>query len=150
MLISCLRGIDLAFEACEEMTIAGMMPDGTHNVVRARIVRPEAFILIKAFALDERVKQKDASDIAFVLHHYEPNLAALAERLRPLVDLGLGREAYEILKAKFASLDFVGPVWAASVVLGTGGEEVQVQRAAFEDAQDLFRLVDRQAGDHAG
>lgn len=143
LLLGSLRGIDLAFEACAEMEIAGVMPDGTRNVVRAMVVRAEAFILIKAFALDERTKDKDAYDIAFVLHHYEPNLAALAERLRPLVANGLGREAYAILKTKFATLDAVGPVWAANVHLGTAEDEEQLRRAAFEDAQELFRQVDR-------
>lgn len=142
LLLSSLRGIDLAFEACEEIEIPGMMPDGTQNVVRARIVRPEVFILIKAFALDERAKEKDAYDIAFVLHHYEPYLAALAEKLRPHVAGGLGREAYGILKSKFASLDSVGPVWASNAIPGTAHDLVQEQRAAFEDAQELFRHVD--------
>jgi hypothetical protein len=38
--INTLKGIDLAFEACDEIELAGPLPDGTHNVVRARIVRP--------------------------------------------------------------------------------------------------------------
>ncbi len=140
--ISCLKGIDLAFQAWDEKEISGQMPDGTQNVVRFRIVRPEAYILIKAFALDERLNPKDAYDIAFVLHHYEPDLAALTLRLRPLVAGSLGREAYEILKVKFASIDSVGPVWAADAIPGTGHDIEQTRRAAFEDAQELFRRVD--------
>lgn len=152
--LSSLRGIDLAFEAWDEMQISGAMPNGTQNVVRLRIVRPEVFILIKAFALDERAKDKDAYDIAFVLRNHEPTLAALAQRLRPHVATGLGREGYEILRAKFKSIDSAGPVWAAQVLAeqtiesadepgtGTGTFDFeQAQRAAFEDAQELFRLV---------
>lgn len=141
--IDSLRGVDLAFQACDEIDVSGAMPDGTQNAVRVRIVRPEAFILIKAFALDERTKDKDAYDIAFVLRHYEPSLAALAERLRPRVASGLGREAYQILKSKFASFDSAGPAWAARAVPGTGEDFERLQRAAFEDAQELFRLVDK-------
>jgi len=140
--VSCLRGIDLAFEGCDEMKISGRMPDGSANVVRARVVRPEVFVLIKAFALDERMKDKDAYDIAFVLHHYQPTLATLAERMRPLVATGLGREAYAILRAKFAAVDSVGPVWAARAVPGTGHDMEQLQRAAYEDSQELFRSVE--------
>lgn len=142
LLLSSLKGIDLAFEACEEIDIPGIMPDGTQNVVRARIVRPEVFILIKAFALDERVKEKDAYDIAFVLHHYEPDLAALAEQLQPHVAGGLAREAYAILKSKFASIDSVGPVRASNAIPGTAHDFEHERRAAFEDAQELFRHVD--------
>lgn len=140
--INSLRGIDLAFEGCDEIEISGMMPDGSVNVVRARVVRPEVFVLIKAFALDERKKEKDAYDIAFVLHHFEPTLEALAERMRPHLVAGLGREAFEILRAKFATVESVGPVWAARAVPGTGQDFEQLQRAAYEDAQELFRSVD--------
>lgn len=137
--ISSVRGIDLAFEAWDEIEIAGVMPDGARNVVRVRIVRPEVFILIKAFALGERQKEKDAYDIAFVLRHYVPDLTMLAGRMQPHIASGLGQEAYQILKAKFATHDSIGPVWAASMFPGTDTEFEQ--RAAFEDAQELFRLV---------
>ncbi len=140
--INSLTGLDLAFEACEEVPISGEMPDGTQNTVRVRIVRPEAYILIKAFALDERKKEKDAYDISFVLRNYKPDLATLAERLRPLVTSGLGQKGYEILKAKYALISSVGPAWAAQMVPGTGHDEDLLKRSAFEDAQELFRRVD--------
>lgn len=140
--ISALRGLDLAFNASDEIEISGSMPDETLNTVRARIVRPEAFILIKAFALDERAKEKDAYDIAFVLANYEPDLATLARRTQPLVASGLGTEGYQILKSKFASLDAVGSVWAARVAQEQGADFAQAQRAAFENAQELFGRVD--------
>jgi len=136
-----LRGIDLAFEVYEEIQIEGKMPDGEHNIVRARIVRPEAFILIKSFALAERMKQKDAYDIAFILHNYEPTIKELADHIAPLVTEGLGAEAYQILRDKFATLDSVGPSWAASVAEENGQDREQAQQAAFQDAQELFDEV---------
>ncbi len=141
--LNTLHGIDLAFEVYEEITIEGTMPDGTHNMVRARIVRPEAFILLKAFALAERAKEKDAYDIAFVLHRYEPSIVSLAANLVPLVTDGLGSEAYQILRDKFATLESVGPSWAARVAEDNGQDRIQTQQAAFQDAQDLFDEVER-------
>jgi hypothetical protein len=139
--LSCLRGIDLAFAASEEREIADTMPDGTKNGVRVRVVRPEAFVLIKAFALDERAKDKDAYDIAFILEYYQPGLSDLADRVRGLMDNGLARQGYEILRGKFADIDTVGPVWAAQVFHEQGRDFEQARRAAFENAQELFRLV---------
>ena len=136
--LNTLHGIDIAFEVYEEITIEGSMPDGTHNIVRARIVRPEAFVLLKAFALAERAKEKDAYDIAFVLHNYDPSLAALAASLTPLALDGLGAEAYQILTEKFAKLDSVGPLWAARVAEENGQDRDQAQQSAFQDAQELF------------
>ena len=141
--LNTLRGVDLAFEACEEITIEGTMPSGVHNIVRARIVRPEAFILIKAFTLAERTKEKDAYDIAFILHNYEPSIAALATSLAPLVKAGLGAEAYQILTEKFATLESVGPSWAAQVAEENGEDHTQAQRAAFQDARELFDEIPR-------
>jgi len=107
--LNALRGIDLAFEVCDKITIDGVMPDGVLNTVRAQIVRPEAFVMIKAFALDDRKKEKDAYDIAFVLNNYEPSLAALAANLAARVTDGLWAEAYQILTEKFATLETIGP-----------------------------------------
>lgn len=140
--LNTLRGLDLAFEVCEEMDISGIMPDGTRNTVQARIARPESYILIKAFALDERRAEKDAYDIDFVVRHYQPDLESLANRLRPLLAGGLARAGYETLKGKFASLDSVGPSWAAMVAQEQGGDFAQSQRAAFEYAQALFGMTE--------
>ena len=139
--MSSLRGIDLAFEHSEDIKLEGTMPDGSHNIVRARIVRPEAFVLIKAFAMSGRNKQKDAYDVAFILHQYTPSLAAMAEYLVPVIAGGLGAEAFEILTEKFARLDSVGPTGAAQVAEANGEDYDQSQQAAFQDAQELFAQV---------
>jgi hypothetical protein len=140
--INALRGIDLAFESSESITINGKMPDGSVNQVTARLVAPEAYILIKAIALDERAKDKDAYDIAFVLKHYQPSLADLAKKVYRISRSGIGKEALHLLQIKFRTFDSVGPVWASRVAVTAGDEAGQFQRAAFEDADLLFRLLD--------
>lgn len=55
---------------------------------------PEAFILIKAFALDERAKGKEANDLAFVLRNFKPSVQAPADRLRSLIDISSDQEGY--------------------------------------------------------
>ena len=140
--LNTLRGLDLAFEASQEITVSGVMPDGTRNTVRARIVRPEGYILIKAFALDERQREKDAYDIHFVLRHHQPNIEDLAHRLWALLSTGLAKDGYAILKTKFGTLDSAGPVWAARVAQQQGEDFEQMQRSAFEYAQALFDAVE--------
>lgn len=136
--LNTLRGVDLAFDVSQEIEISGTMPDGSQNTIRARIVLPEGYILIKAFALDERKKEKDAYDIHFTLLHYRPSIESLADRVRALLSNGLAREGYDILKVKFATLDSVGPSWAARVAQEQGEDFEQAQRSAFEYAQTLF------------
>jgi hypothetical protein len=142
--LNTLRGLDLAFDVCQELEISGTMPDGSQNTVRARLVLPEGYILIKAFALDERKKEKDAYDIHFTLLHYRPNIESLADRVRVLLSNGLAREGYDILKTKFATLNSVGPSWAARVNQEQGEDSEQSQRSAFEYAQALFRAVEKE------
>jgi hypothetical protein len=141
--LNTLRGLDLAFDVCQDIEISGTMPDGSQNTVRAKIVMPEGYILIKAFALDERMKEKDAYDIHFTWIHYRPNIESLADRVRTLLAGGLAREGYEILKTKFAQLTAVGPTWAAKVAQEQGGDFAQAQRSAFEYAQALFAAVEK-------
>ena len=146
--LNTLRGLDLAFDACREIELSGVMPDGSLNTVRARIVLPEAYILIKAFALDERQKEKDAYDIHFVMRNHPPDVQALAAQVWPLLSNGLAREGYRILKAKFATLNSVGPSWAARFGSQHGENYEQWQRSAFEFAQALFTAAE--AEDSAG
>lgn len=141
--LNTLRGLDLAFDVCQEIEISGTMPDGSQNTVRAKIVLPEGYILIKAFALDERMKEKDAYDIHFTWLHYRPNIESLAERVRALLAGGLAQEGYEILKTKFAQLTTAGPTWAAKVAQEQGEDFAQAQRSAFEYAQALFAAVEK-------
>ena len=140
--IKALRGIDLAFEASETITVDGRMPDGTVNQVTARLVAPEAFILIKAIAMDERIKGKDAYDIAFVLNHYKPSLADLAKKVHGIAQSGIGKEALDLLRAKFRTFNSIGPVWAGRAAATAGEDAAQFQRAAYEDAAELFRRLD--------
>lgn len=142
LVISSLRGLDLAFEAGEEIELSGRMPDGSQNTVRVQVAKPEVFILIKAaFALDERSKAKDAYDIAFVLKQYQPSLQSLSEKLRVHLANGLASAGWTILQSKFADMDSVGPVQAATVSAEQGADYEQARRAAFEDMQELIRLV---------
>ena len=104
---------------------------------------PEAYLLIKAFAMDERQKEKDAHDIHFVMRNYQPDVESLAARIRPLLATGLAREGYDTLKRKFAKLESVAPSWAAKVAAERGEDYRQSQRSAFQYAQALFAATER-------
>ncbi|MGA2258681.1 MAG: hypothetical protein ABSG53_28780, partial [Thermoguttaceae bacterium] len=88
--------------------------------------------------LDERRNEKDAYDIHFVLRNYRPDVESLAAQVQPLLSRGLAREGYNILKAKFATLESVGPSWAAKVAQEQGENYEQWRRSAFAYAQTLF------------
>ena len=98
--LSTLRGLDLAFDVCQDIEISGTMPDGSQNTVRAKIVMPEGYILIKAFALDERMKEKDAYDTCAVLVP-----ASVVTKCLELVGNELDERSLDILRVRCKALD---------------------------------------------
>ncbi len=141
ILLGKLRGTDLAFEVFEEIDVTGEMPDGTQNTVRLRIVRIEAFIVMKAFAMSDRIKEKDAYDIYFCLKHFPAGVAELAKLYRPILQNGLVQEGLTVLHEKFRTIDSVGPTWAAQVAEENGADRELAQRDAFELMQDLLDAI---------
>ena len=55
---------------------------------------------------------------------------------------GIGKEALALLRAKFRTFDSVGPVWAGRAATTAGEDREMFQRAAYEDAADLFGSLD--------
>ncbi len=132
MIVGKLRGTDLAFDNSVSVSITGKLPDGSENVVRIRVATPASFICMKAHAMNERKKEKDAYDIWFCLRNYEGGPEALASSLQPLLGHPIVDEAISILREKFESIDRVGPQWSAQVAHDNGDDFERVARDAFE------------------
>ncbi len=146
LMVCKLRGVDLAFSHQREVSIEGVMPDGGRNRVTVRLPTISAYLCIKAIALSERMKKKDAYDIYFCIDHFAGGYKALAAEFRGQTENPLIREGIAILRDKFAHLDSIGPVWAAQVaegaIPGTGFNLESEQRRAFELASALLREID--------
>jgi hypothetical protein len=139
-----LRGTDLAFEAFDEISVSGEMPDGGMNTVRLRIVRIEAFVVMKAFAMADRTKPKDAYDIYFCFKNYQGGVVELAKSYHGLLQNRLVQEGLQVLRSKFRTMDAVGPKWVAQVVAGETPEDPELaQRAAFELMQVFLASLER-------
>ncbi|QDT62667.1 hypothetical protein SV7mr_52170 [Stieleria bergensis] len=139
--VESLPGLDLALLCNEHRTLRLESNPGVVEEISVKVVKPEAFILIKAFPLARRNKAKDAYDIAFTLQHYQPSLTQLAALIAPLIHTKSGAEAYELLQESFAELDSEGPQQAASLANELGQSPAQMQQAAFQDAQALFQAI---------
>ncbi|RJP32284.1 MAG: hypothetical protein C4547_14210 [Phycisphaerales bacterium] len=132
MVVGMLRGIDLALDHTVTITLTGALPDGTVNELRMRIASAAAFICMKAHALNERKREKDAYDVYFCLRHCDGGPTSLADTVRPLMGHPRMNEAIGILRSKFAAIDRVGPQWTAQVSRGLGEDVDQVARDAYE------------------
>ncbi len=139
--INTLRGLDLAFEYSAYMEIIGRMPNGAINTVKARVVLPEAFVLIKAFAMNDRLKSKDAYDVYFVASQYPGGPQQLGTQIAAMRPNGLVEEAIQILRTKFAQLDSIGPVHVAEVLEQQGFDAAQSQQAAWQYLRAMLRAT---------
>lgn len=130
----------------QEVSVEGVLPDGGHNRVMARMPIIAAYLCIKAITLSERKKEKDAYDICFGIENYPGGYRALAEEFRGKLENRLIPEGIAILREKFARLDSIGPVWAAQAAEGaTAGTDFDLeteQRRAYELLNALLRQID--------
>ena len=93
----------------EEVSIDGYMPDGRKNKVKILVASPEAFLVMKGYALVGRDKQKDAYDIWFCMRNYEGGEEALAAVCKPLLEEEEAKQAYMNIADKFREQNDFGP-----------------------------------------
>ncbi len=65
------------------------------------------------------------------------------EEIRPLLKNKLAQEGLEKIKAKFATVETIGPVWVADFLeISDSEERARVQREAFELVDTLMKKLD--------
>lgn len=135
-------GVSLALVATETRAVQGTMPGGAHNRVEVLMASMEAFVVMKAHALERRLKAKDAYDIVFCLRNWPGGCLAVAERLRPHAGHEEVRRALEILAAKFDSVGSIGPQNVVAFLDPSDPEErAYAARDAFERVQSLLSAL---------
>ncbi|MBA4383587.1 MAG: hypothetical protein C0410_02515 [Anaerolinea sp.] len=127
------RGCDLAFEMPMEILIKGVLPDGGLDQTPIRVVSIVPFIIMKAFALGDRLKEKDAYDIYYCLKNYPGGLDELIIKFHPYIHNTLVKEGLNILLNKFSSPEHMGPKFVVDFLDITDPEDrAALQRDAFE------------------
>lgn len=136
------RGADLALLSWVDVTLSGVLPDGTDDTVRLRVASPAALLVMKAEALEHRPMPKDAYDIAYCLRESPGGVEGVSESFRPILSHGLVREALGILRERYATVQSTGPRLAARFEDPASAEESAVlARDAFERMAAPLRLL---------
>jgi len=137
------RGCDLVFEGAAKITLAGSLPGGAKNEVTVRVAAIGPFLVMKGMAIWGRMKEKDAYDIYYCCKNYPGGLTSLAKAIKPLLNNKLAIEGIGKIKAKFATLEGIGPNWVADFLEVSDLEErARIQRAAFELTNTLMEELD--------
>jgi hypothetical protein len=135
------RGLDLATWFNTKVRISGTLPDGGRNEVEATVPTIPAFLCMKGILLVDRKKEKDAYDIYFCVANSPGGLKVLSSEFQPMLSNKLVQEGLGNLRAKFSTIEDIGPVWAARAAVETGADEEFARRDAFEQINRLLDIL---------
>jgi hypothetical protein len=137
------RGSDLVFEMSEQVKIEGHLPDGAADSAMVKVAGIVPFIVMKAMALADRLKAKDAWDLWFCLTNFPGGNEALALAFKPHLHNKLVQEAVAKIADKFQSPAHFGPHAVADFDdLPPGDDRELCIREAFERVNDLLQKVE--------
>jgi hypothetical protein len=135
------EGAELVRAGHVEREITGVLPDGRRHRVAVRVATPAALVILKALAMGQRDKAKDAYDIDYVLRHigFEEVAAGIEDfgAIEPV------KKALLVLAETFDTVDSIGPTSVAlyrRVALGST-EADQVQALAYARVDQLLKLI---------
>src|SRR5450759_2558529 len=93
----------------ESVEFKGAMISGATNTVHLQVASLPDFVVMKAHAVQGRDKPKDVDDICYCLDEYPNGIELLAADWRARAADRLVRQAVEILREKFETVEHFGP-----------------------------------------
>jgi len=132
------RGCDIAFLDPESVTLEGELPEGGRDTVKIQVASIGAFLCMKGYALDGRLKEKDAWDIYYCVQEFPGGMDALVDQLQPMLDHRLVREALEKIGQHFASPEHRSPRHVADF---EEANEPEARDAIQRDAHERVNYV---------
>ena len=134
------RGMDLAFEMPQKVTIRGTLPGGGEDIVEINVASLAPFLIMKGMALKLRLKEKDAWDIYYCVRYYPGGVEKLVQEFLLPLDHGLVQEGLHNIAEKFSSPTAVGPTHVADFEELTDPlERDLIQRDAYERINQFLR-----------
>jgi len=132
-------GADLATRFHQMVEITGAMPEGGTNRVEIAVCSIPALLAMKGYALNGRLKQKDAYDVYFCVRNYPEGIAGLARDCGRILEEPSGVKGFEYINLKFATFDSFGPT---SVRRFVQDSQILGERTPEQWQQDAFGQVD--------
>lgn len=138
-------GTGLALRFYRLVEIKGEMPGGGKNTVEIAVASIPALLAMKGFAINNRLKRKDAYDIYYCIRNYPGGVDVLGDDCRPVLAAPEGAEGYGYIARKFEAFDSFGPTSVRefvedSDILGDRTPE-QWQQDAFGQTDAWLRAI---------
>jgi hypothetical protein len=142
------RGCDIAFNHFKKIEISAKMPDGANNKVIIKITDVIPFLTMKGMSIWDRYKEKDAYDIYYIISNYPKGINNLVNLFNPYKENLLVLEGLSKIRAKFKTIDSLGPVSLMNFVdTNNKIEKERIQRDAYERVNiflDLLKIPEYQ------
>ncbi|HAF49331.1 MAG TPA: hypothetical protein DCL08_08880 [Anaerolineaceae bacterium] len=136
------RACDLAFIQTISVKITGELPNGAKDQAIVQVASIVPFLMMKAQALNGRMKEKDAYDIYYCIRYYPGGHQALVSAFEEFPPNKLVDEGMKILKEKFASPEHIGPVFVTTFMEEIDQEtRERIQRDAYERVRALLESL---------
>jgi hypothetical protein len=136
------RGCELAFDSSITVSLEGELPEGSKNKVSFKVAGIVPFLVMKGMVMFERMKEKDAYDIFYCVIHFHGGAKELANVFVPHLKNRLVIEGLEKIKAKFISIDQVGPKWVADFLELADREDREIIiRSAYEKVTEFLDIL---------
>lgn len=137
------RGCDIVFENSFTVNVEGRLPDGGLRSERVNVAGVVPFLVMKGMALHDRLKEKDAYDVCFVVRNYPGGTQALAFAFGPFAGNSLVMEGLSKIRAQCLSVNHFVPVAFVTFELIEDNEEREIeQRDAFEKVSAFLDLLE--------
>jgi len=136
-------GCAAAFMNPTKLEIGGKMISGAENVVHVLVASVSDFLIMKAHALANRDKPKDAYDICYCLDHMLGGMEEIAGSWRGRLADKLVANAIRLLREKFLSAQSYGPRQVVEFYAPATRDEVDVEaQRAYQLVARFLRLID--------
>ena len=132
-------GADLALRFKQLVAIEGNMPDGGRNRVQIAVASIPALLAMKGYAIEKRLKPKDAYDIYYSVRNFPGGINALTEETRPLLEVKTARTGFRYVSGKFRHQNDFGPTGVRRFI---DRPDRLGDRTADQWQQDAFGQVD--------
>jgi hypothetical protein len=137
------RGADLAFENPVPVSLGGELPNGGLDRVVIRVAAVVPWLVMKGMALADRTKEKDAYDIAYCVRTFPGGPQKLADECKPHLANRLVQEGLGKIRAKFLTVDHIGPKWITDFEQVTDPEARDIlRRRCYEQVAEWLDALD--------
>lgn len=104
------KGCDIAFECNWGCPLKGNLPGNGEINLKVKVANIVSGIVMKGYALGERLDGKDPYDIYAMIAYYKNGPSSVAEEFKPCVKMPLVRDSLKIIDENFKELNSNGPV----------------------------------------